>query len=270
MTPTPVAQDFLYHITVTGEPQGEEVETAQVQHPMRSKLWRRYLSTARLLAMRHFGALYLRWLEPGIYRSYRRLLDSGVSEKMAIQSNRALDLRILLHHHRPRHIVELGSGLSTVLFADYCARRGARLISFEEDQKWVRQVVAALPEALRAKHGPSLKNRVLTAAECRYDAPIPHGADFIYVDGPAGSNDGGIRRACTDIVRALKRGERPKVICIDGRNAIVDAVRDTLSELQREDASTRYVWRFGCKYAEYLGEPAPGRIGPHTVAVRAD
>ena len=76
--------------------------------------------------------------------------------------------------HRPRHIVELGSGLSTVLFADYCAKRDAKLITFEENPNWVQLVETALPEALKAKHGPSQKNKVLTVDECRYDAPIPH------------------------------------------------------------------------------------------------
>jgi len=228
------------------------------------------LAKIRLMAQARFGEFYFRLIEPEIYQSYLRLLDAGVKKKMTKQSSRMLDLRMLLLRYRPQHIAELGSGLSTLIFANFCQKQNASLDSFEENPDWVRLLELALPPNQKDKYKPTLVNRVLTADECHYDQAIPKGVDFVYVDGPANRKEGGIDRPCTDLIHALRRGERPRVICIDGRKSTVTLVHKVLGELAKSDDTARYDWKFSVKYSDYLGQRVKAnRTGNHCIAVRA-
>ncbi|MGB4106788.1 MAG: hypothetical protein WBK55_03220 [Alphaproteobacteria bacterium] len=45
----------------------------------------------------------------------------------------------ILEEHKPKKILEFGSGSSTVVFGDYARRNGAEVISVESDENWVEK-----------------------------------------------------------------------------------------------------------------------------------
>ncbi|RWP65916.1 class I SAM-dependent methyltransferase [Mesorhizobium sp.] len=94
-----------------------------------------------------------------------------------------------------RSVVEFGSGLSTVYMAKIMQRLGGRLISFEDNDDWARQVSAMLEAAGLAQYA-TVVVAPLTSCEFSvgdlpwYDtevvrnAMIGHQIDCILVDGP--------------------------------------------------------------------------------------
>ena len=89
----------------------------------------------------------------------------------------------ILEKTRPRLIVELGSGESTVWFAAYAAKHGAKVISFGENEDWRQKGLAAI------KNIAPVDMRLLaverTNETVRYALPIPQEADLVFVDVPA-------------------------------------------------------------------------------------
>jgi predicted O-methyltransferase YrrM len=63
------------------------------------------------------------------------------------QINRVLDVEALVSAARPRSIVELGSGLTSVVFAAYASRSDADYVCLEEDPAWAETTRRALGAA---------------------------------------------------------------------------------------------------------------------------
>jgi len=101
--------------------------------------------------------------------------------------------RELLRHletTRPRRLLEVGSGTSTVLLADWAARRGASLVSLEHEPRYFAQT-AALLERQGLRDRVDLKLAPLTPFACGggrghpwYAAELAGPFDFVLVDGP--------------------------------------------------------------------------------------
>src|SRR5687767_6964875 len=72
---------------------------------------------------------------PGEYRTYSRIIrefrESG-GLKNRFQEYKLHALGKILAERKPRRILELGSGSSTALFADYVRANGAHLTSVDE------------------------------------------------------------------------------------------------------------------------------------------
>lgn len=172
--------------------------------PIGSLVWRSYSLAARVarpIAVR------------GVARFDRRLPAPGLPLK-------ARAVIRLLERHRPRFVVELGAGQSTGWFAAYAAKSGARVLSFDQNAEWLGDTLAAARQLGPVKGIVSAK--IEHAAGARYTGEIPLEADFVFIDGPWAAK----HVPCIDILNLFARGGRPKVICVDGRVATVDAIRN--------------------------------------------
>ncbi len=137
----------------------------------------------------------------------------------------------ILEQYRPKSIVELGSGDSSIWFASYAAKAGAEFVSFDQSaeyqEKWIKRA---------REHGPV----TAIVSECvAYEDGRAHYADLIpdaeliFVDGPSwkyaqpcGLPEPSQRRVIgVDVPRLLQQGGRPKVIIVETRFATTDAIR---------------------------------------------
>jgi predicted O-methyltransferase YrrM len=145
----------------------------------------------------------------------------SISEALAVELTRYLECR------RPPRILEIGSGLSTLVLGAYAVRHDAEVVTLEHDWSFYQRTRKALTQfgmgkqvclklaPLRSRHFEGCGRRVLW-----YDAKLDGRFDFVFVDGP------------------------PKN---EGRNAVLFAIADHLSpgwELWLDDAD-RYHER-GC------------------------
>jgi predicted O-methyltransferase YrrM len=137
----------------------------------------------------------------------------SISEALAVELTSYLECR------RPRRILEIGSGLSTVVLGAYAVRHGAEVVTLEHAWRFYQRTQQALTQfgmdgQVRLKLAP-LSSRKLAGYGRRarwYDVKLDGQFDFVFVDGP------------------------PKN---EGRNAVLFAIADHLSpgwELWLDDA----------------------------------
>jgi len=93
--------------------------------------------------------------------------------------------------HRSRSIVDFGSGVSTLVFALHAKRTGAKVVSLEADEKWLRVTDKALRAAGLREHVTLLHAPLKDATRHRisrrtYQFEFAVGApyDFVFIDGP--------------------------------------------------------------------------------------
>jgi hypothetical protein len=199
----------------------------------------------------------LRLFAPWAWQTINLIQHSGVRQNRPRQNARVFDLVYLLHRHRPRHISEMGSGLSTIVFARYCARSRAHLTSYEDDPAWVDLVDRAARAAGISGFRPLLVDRFDEDDECGYKVSVHPDTDFLYIDGPSNMD----KRVCADALRALNAGCQPRLIVIDGRFQTVRA-------LMRSRFDTDYDWHVSEKSALQIDGALKTRIGRHTLAIR--
>lgn len=90
----------------------------------------------------------------------------------------------LLEKYQPRHIVEFGSGLSTVVLANWCRQGGAErtLVSLEHDPVFLERTQAMLERRGLGSHATLLPYR--PEASVVGTADLSGGVDFVLIDGP--------------------------------------------------------------------------------------
>lgn len=168
--------------------------------------------------------IHARLYEPRLSEAYRFVADSA-GTKRHHQPGRGWFILRLLERHRPRHVIELGSGQSTAAFAAYAKRHGATLVSFEQSLKWQELSNSAARMVGGDEPVVISEVKVVEGFGGRYRKDIPDATDFVYVDGPAihmkADHPAG-KAAYTDVYDALSRGADIKVIVIDGRTDTVD------------------------------------------------
>jgi precorrin-6B methylase 2 len=109
----------------------------------------------------------------------------SISDALAVELARYLEQR------RPRRILEVGSGLSTVVLGAYAVRHGASVVTLEHAWRFYRRTHRALAhfgmnEQVRLKLAP-LRSRRLERYGRRapwYDVRLSGQFDFVFVDGP--------------------------------------------------------------------------------------
>lgn len=99
-------------------------------------------------------------------------------------------LSAYLEREQPRHILEAGSGASTVLLADYARRHQATLTSLEHDPQYYARTQQMLQERGLQEH-IDLRLAPLQPYKCSdgksypwYSAEAPGPFDFVLLDGP--------------------------------------------------------------------------------------
>ncbi len=119
------------------------------------------------------------------------VLTEPVWGQWALDLHTAHELRAWLYRTLPRNVAEFGSGMSTVLMAEYARDTGARVTSFEHSPEHARRT----REALDARDlGGYVDLRLCEISDIdtpagrlpMYRDTIPDGIDFALIDGPPG------------------------------------------------------------------------------------
>lgn len=99
-------------------------------------------------------------------------------------------LREYLSHMRPKRLLDVGSGISTVLLAEYAATNDAHLISLEHDEKYGRRTSQML-QSRGLSDCVDLRIAPLKKITCKddysypwYDTQVDGEFDFVFIDGP--------------------------------------------------------------------------------------
>lgn len=95
----------------------------------------------------------------------------------------------LLNKHKPKKILDLGSGYSTVLFGLWAKEHAAEVISLEQSQLYL-----AKTRKLLQQYGLDVQVTYAPLTETPYGLfykyDFPDEIDFVLIDGPAWSNNG--------------------------------------------------------------------------------
>ena len=191
------------------------------------------LGLARTMANAH-GKRRLRRL------GYLDFIDARPAGALAPQGGDLWHLYSLIRQLKPRLIMELGSGCSTVIFAQALhdnareagddLEKAGRIISFDGMAEWADVTRASVPAHL----APYCEIRYVPAVEedrgqdlgYRYEE-LPEGTpDFLYVDGPALQPK---RKICFDAMYLQDRFGPGFTMVVDGRHNTVRYLRKHLS-----------------------------------------
>jgi hypothetical protein len=200
---------------------------------------KRYIVAAA--ARRDADRAAIRQFEPDILRAFD-LINDHSQKNMDDAINRAADILRWLDRRKPRAIHELGSGRSSVVYAVWASRNGARHTAFEESAAWQSLTMRAI-EIAGGKGEVILTPVERTNTAASYFRAIPQDADFIYVDGPSGGRtdfatpDG--RAISMDIVEHVRGGALPGTIMFDGRETAFRALL-SLQEARHYAVSPQY------------------------------
>jgi hypothetical protein len=223
--------------------------SAVMMNPMRGILWKIYKSALpRLSDGRAKSALDM--IDPKIMDGISEIV-SRASLSMSHMPYQGLDVAETLTRIKPKKIVELGSGQSSVVFAGYAKKYGAAFVSFEQDEVW-RDFSNAGCEVVSGETPVIYSPTRETADGARYSEDIPDGADFIYMDGPYIEKKYPDNRfgkgIYADTLDYLDYGGRPKMIMCEGRI-------DTVEAIQRHPViRSEYVFKPSFYYSFYTGE----------------
>lgn len=171
--------------------------------------------------------VYTRLRTPALMRAYRSVAETG-GKGATQQPYKGYDLLRILRCHRPRRILELGSGTTTAVFAYYAKHHGATLISYEHSSEWAKSTNRSLVASGLVADPSPVRVVNMRVAEDRsgtyYADPIPEDADFVYVDGPPCLKFDGNKKPNLDVIRLFDRGIYPACIVVDGRTETVDRI----------------------------------------------
>lgn len=93
------------------------------------------------------------------------------------------ELESYLYRESPRQIVEMGSGLSTIVLAHYARITGASVTTLEHDARYLRQTEQMLRER-GLDHSVTLAAANLIGSPPTYKYDLPDEIDFLVIDGP--------------------------------------------------------------------------------------
>ena len=201
------------------------------------------------------GAPYLLPMFGEVVKARERIEADVVLKPDPWLPSRMLDLKLILRRRKPSHIVEFGSGMSTILFASYCSDTGSKLLSLEENAEWIDLTSKGL-EAAGFSMQPTKAEKKDDGETVFFDYEIPVEADLLFVDGPS-TNLNGQKAVCADVLRALHRGLRPRTIVVSGRATTAKAIADYCED---------YSWAVGSAKQIKVMPNYPVRIGHHAVA----
>ena len=106
-----------------------------------------------------------------------------VRSSWALQMAGLVELDAYLWRNQPRNVVEFGSGVSTVVLANYAQQTGAKVTSFEHASRYKRETEQKLRSA-RLQGVTDLRLAALKGSPPAYDGEMPDGVDFVLIDGP--------------------------------------------------------------------------------------
>ena len=140
-----------------------------------------------------------------------------------------LELWDILNREQPSSIIELGSGCTTLVFAEYCDQRGINFVSVDESEEWqsvIRQSIPSRAVEWRVHKPQWVLGR---SAVCYRNLDVSQA--FVYVDGPSNRVDNGCA-ICIDVLDGMKRGTIDTVM--------FDIRRETVRFMAEE--TNKYNW----------------------------
>jgi predicted O-methyltransferase YrrM len=164
-----------------------------------------------------------------------------------------------VRRYKPREVLELGSGVSTVVLAHALidnAAEGAplgRITSMEEDPDWHRKAIACFPPALahvvEFVHSPKVDGHYKIFRGVQYASIPGRPYDYVFSDGPERHSPvNGDKLFDLDLIQIVRRSDRPI-------RAVVDNHYLTFYVLQKV---------FGPELARYVPTRRLMLVGPVT------
>lgn len=146
--------------------------------------------------------------------------SGGLSHQF--QAYKLWSLSKLLEKHKPKSILEFGSGSSTLVFAEYAKKNNAKVLSIDESEKWAANTLKLIgdqnPKCVDVVARPRNFLPEKKPKEIKYDVEIKENFDFVLVDGPSLSVDGTKHKDAINS-NVFELPELPKVIVVDVRKA---------------------------------------------------
>ena len=165
-----------------------------------------------------------------------------------------LELWDILQTEKPSTILELGSGCTTAVFAEYCNRqyneettwfpRGCNFWTVDENAKFQTEVLRDINSLfVRSAVLPTEELRIANSPEndCVFYKGLSglsfwgSGGGFLYVDGPANSEV-----PCADASHLMQQDKKPAVVVFDIRRSAVDFARREFG------GGNHYDWSISC------------------------
>jgi len=94
-----------------------------------------------------------------------------------------IELETYLYREQPRKILEMGSGLSSVVLAHYARNTGASVTTLEHDRHYLRQTQALLRDRDLDRNIDLVYSELCDTPPV-YIHPLPSEIDFLVIDGP--------------------------------------------------------------------------------------
>ena len=133
----------------------------------------------------------------------------------------------LLAAHDPKRILELGSGSSTIVFANHAREHEGSLLSFDESKEWAantaRLAGIGKDDSIEIRSAEKLFLPHHDPPEVKYDVRIDGEYDLVFVDGPSLRIDGAKRKDAVNS-NVFELECMPRVIVVDGRRATAECL----------------------------------------------
>ena len=157
---------------------------------------------------------------------------------------KCVDLVGLLGRIKPRSIVEMGSGRTSIIFGAWASVHQIPYTAFEQSENWCAVVNQRLADMGIRPAVEFVDVEIVQDKGGQFVRSIPLEADMIYVDAPAVTKVSEYQTftkkpAYFDVPRYLTSGGRPRAIVVDGRTDTVDLI---LSLARDYDFRGEYAW----------------------------
>ena len=186
------------------------------------KIRKRFLYHARKLSLRYAHRVH-QWEHKKDYVAINQYLEKYRSSgglKNPYGEYKLWNLDQLLARFRPKHILEFGSGSSTLVFSEYLRRNNGRLLSIDEEEKWAantRRLIGIKPEdCIEIKYFKKILISDKHPREIKYEVDIKDDYDFVFIDGPSLNVDGAKWKDAVNS-NIIELSHDPAVIVVDER-----------------------------------------------------
>jgi hypothetical protein len=125
-----------------------------------------------------------------------------------------------VREHKPKEILELGTGASTIVLAYAIIENGfGRITSMEENQRWFGHAMVLMPEGLPVEIllSETVEDCIGMFRGIRYKDIPDRPYDFVFIDGPSYKTASGDIAFDFDLISVVSKAETPLRAIIDKR-----------------------------------------------------